>query len=257
MPNNWYANGAAGEGLTWANNIWNAIVNANVSAYLYWEGMHHILRYRAYTRLQDADLVLLCFGGTYVGAEVGTTNSALVLISGTTPQASKRLWAFAHFSRFVRPGALRISTSPPTSPNLKFSAFKDPDGENIAVQVINSGSDAQSVSVQLQAWTVQAARGFVSEQGTDFGEVDVVIEAGGGMVTGSVPGWSMVSFVLTGVESTPGGSSTTTSTGTSTSTSTSVSSTGSSGCTTSLYGQCGGEGALLSFIRPVIMIRFS
>lgn len=37
-PNNWYSNGAAGEGLTWANNIYTAIVDANVSAYLYWEG---------------------------------------------------------------------------------------------------------------------------------------------------------------------------------------------------------------------------
>ena len=37
-PNNWYSSGTAGEGLTWANNIYTAIVNANVSAYLYWEG---------------------------------------------------------------------------------------------------------------------------------------------------------------------------------------------------------------------------
>lgn len=37
-PNNWYSSGAQGEGLTWANKIYTAIVNANVSAYLYWEG---------------------------------------------------------------------------------------------------------------------------------------------------------------------------------------------------------------------------
>lgn len=31
----WYANGGAGEGLTWANNIYTALVNWNVSAYLW------------------------------------------------------------------------------------------------------------------------------------------------------------------------------------------------------------------------------
>lgn len=38
VPNDWYSSGAAGEGLTWASNILEAIVSGNVSAYLYWEG---------------------------------------------------------------------------------------------------------------------------------------------------------------------------------------------------------------------------
>lgn len=38
-PNNWYSSGGQGEGFTWANKVYTAIVNANVSAYLYWEGM--------------------------------------------------------------------------------------------------------------------------------------------------------------------------------------------------------------------------
>lgn len=37
-PNNWYSSGGQGEGFTWANKIYTSIVNANVSAYLYWEG---------------------------------------------------------------------------------------------------------------------------------------------------------------------------------------------------------------------------
>lgn len=38
VPNDWYSSGAAGEGLTWASNVLEAIVSGNVSAYLYWEG---------------------------------------------------------------------------------------------------------------------------------------------------------------------------------------------------------------------------
>jgi hypothetical protein len=35
----WYGGGGAGEGMTWANTIYTAIVNANVSGYIAWEGV--------------------------------------------------------------------------------------------------------------------------------------------------------------------------------------------------------------------------
>src|ERR1700761_1084387 len=61
VPNNWFSSGAAGEGMTWANRISDGVVNSRLSAYLYW-----------------------------IGAEPGTTNSALILTSGTTVTPSKR-----------------------------------------------------------------------------------------------------------------------------------------------------------------------
>lgn len=134
------------------------------------------------------------------GAEVGTTNSALIDISGTTPQPSKRLWAFAHFSRFIRPGAVRIETSG-SGPNLQFSAFKNLDG-TVSVQILNSGSSSQNVTVVPSGFDVGGAKGYLSEQGTDFGVVDVDVDVGadgsggGGEVGGSVPGHAMVTFVL-------------------------------------------------------------
>jgi hypothetical protein len=35
----WYSNGGQCEGMTWANKIATGILNANLSAYLYWEGV--------------------------------------------------------------------------------------------------------------------------------------------------------------------------------------------------------------------------
>ncbi|KAJ6611184.1 glycoside hydrolase [Mycena sp. CBHHK59/15] len=197
-PNNWYSSGAAGEGLTWANNIYTAVVNANCSAYLYWEG-----------------------------AEVGTTNSALITISGTTPTAGKRLWAFAHFGRFVRPGAVRLGTSG-TATGLKFSAFRNTDG-TISVQAINTGTTAQSVTVAPSGFTATSATGFVSAQGTDFGTLAVTLS--GGQAIASVPAHGMASFILSGSTSTGG-----------TSTGGGSTSGGSTACTTAQYGQCGGTG---------------
>ncbi|KZV74432.1 carbohydrate-binding module family 1 protein [Peniophora sp. CONT] len=210
-PNNWYSSGAAGEGLTWANNIFTAIVNANVSAYLYWEG-----------------------------AEVGTTNSALLLISGTTPQASKRLWAFAQWSRFVRPGAVRVGTSG-TGTNLKFSAFKNVDG-TVSVQVINNGASAQSVTIAPSGFTANSAAGFVSAQGTDFGTLCVTLA--GGQVTASIPAHAMASFVLSDAASSgsSGDCSSGGSGGGSTGGGSGTGAGGSTGCTAAKYAQCVGQG---------------
>jgi hypothetical protein len=46
-PNNWHSSGAAGEGLVWAQRLYTSIVNANCSAYLYWEGPSRFLHARA------------------------------------------------------------------------------------------------------------------------------------------------------------------------------------------------------------------
>ena len=78
----WHSSGAASEGLYWASLIYTGIVNANLSAYLGWEGI-----------------------------EDGTTSSTLISISGTTVTPSARLWAFGQWSRYVRPGAVRLGTS--------------------------------------------------------------------------------------------------------------------------------------------------
>ncbi|KAH7007118.1 glycoside hydrolase family 30 protein [Ilyonectria destructans] len=50
-------------------------------------------------------------------------------------EVSKRLWAFAHFGRFVRPGAVRISAFS-DSESLTASAFINSDG-SFSLQVIN------------------------------------------------------------------------------------------------------------------------
>jgi O-glycosyl hydrolase len=107
----WAANGTAVDGLVWAQRIQSGLVNSNLSAFLYW-----------------------------IGAEPTSASSSAMLVqwSSTSVTASGRLWAFAHFGRFVRPGAVRISATSSTS-TLKVSAFKNTDG-TLSLQVINPGS---------------------------------------------------------------------------------------------------------------------
>ncbi|KAJ7055579.1 glycoside hydrolase [Mycena amicta] len=205
IPNNWFSNGGAGEGLTWANHIFDGIVNSRLSAYLHW-----------------------------IGAEPGTTNSALILTSGTNVTVSKRLWAFAQWSRYVRPGAVRLGTSLTTSGNLKFSAFKNPDGST-SVQVLNNGATAASVNVTASGFTITSAVGIVSAQNADLAALPVTLS--GGAAKASVPAHAMVTFLLNAAAGNTGGVTTTLS---ATSTSTAGTAPPTS-CLSPEWGQCGGE----------------
>jgi O-glycosyl hydrolase len=193
----WYSSGAAAEGLTWASHIYTAVVNANVSGYLHW-----------------------------VGAQANVNSAALINIVGSTITPSGRLWAFAMFSRFVRPGAVRVSATTTTT-GLQTSAFKNTDG-TVAVVIINTGSSAQTAAIAISGYTAASARGYITNNSNTVAAQAATLS--GGQVSTSVPGYSMVTVVLSG-----SGSSSTTSTAT-----TSSSSTGTQTSTTTSSTPSGG-----------------
>lgn len=207
---NWFSNGAVGEGLYWAKLIYNGIVNARLSAYIYWEG-----------------------------AETGvTTNSCLISISGSTVTPSARLWALAQWSRYVRPGAVRVATTSGSS-SLLTSAFKNTDG-TVSVQVINTGTSAQDVLVSVSGGSFGAVKAFVSQQSNGGKPTATGATLSGAVVTGSAPGSSMVTFILSGNSS--GGTTTTAVSTTMVTTSTAATTTATSAGTVAQFGQCGGQG---------------
>ncbi|KAJ6520909.1 glycoside hydrolase [Mycena vulgaris] len=212
---NWFSNGAMGEGLYWAKLIYNGIVNARLSGYLYWEG-----------------------------AETGvTTDSCLISISGSTVTPSARLWAMAQWSRFVRPGAVRIATTS-GSTSLLTSAFKNTDG-TVSIQVINTASTEQAVSISVAGGTFGAVTAFVSQQSNGGKPTATSASISGAVVTGNSPGNSMVTFILSSA-----GTSAPTSTSTiatppptsSTVTTTATTSTTTSAGQSAKWEQCGGTG---------------
>ncbi|KAI1451551.1 glycoside hydrolase family 30 protein [Annulohypoxylon moriforme] len=161
----WYQGGGAGEGLTWANNIYNALVNSNISGYLYWEGVQW---------------------------PSPNTNEKMVRVDQQTPynyEVSKRLWAFANWSRFVRPGALRIGSSGGTG--VKSAAFKNVDG-SIAVVVISTGGSATSVSIKLNGANVTEATGWVTDTSHNCEAINVTVADG--TISGSVAARSITTF---------------------------------------------------------------
>ncbi|HEX4815755.1 MAG TPA: glycoside hydrolase [Nonomuraea sp.] len=102
--------GSGFDGLTIASAIHDALTLGNASAYVYWLGASRGAT-RAFMQIDDV---------------------------ARTYTVSKRFWAMAGYSRFIRPGAVRLDASA-ADPALKVSAFRNPDGSRVIV-ALNTGT---------------------------------------------------------------------------------------------------------------------
>ncbi|KAK5664179.1 hypothetical protein OQA88_395 [Cercophora sp. LCS_1] len=169
----WYSNGGAGDGLTWANNIYSAVVNNNIGGYLYWEGVQW---------------------------PNPNTNEKIIRVDNKTNtyEVAKRLWAFANWSRYVRPGAVRVGANSPSG--VRVAAFRNTDG-TVAVVAISTGSGATNVSIKVAGAETTAAaaadsvEAYVSDNTRNCAATTASVAADG-TVSGSVPGRGIVTFVI-------------------------------------------------------------
>jgi glucuronoarabinoxylan endo-1,4-beta-xylanase len=77
----------------------------------------------------------------------------LLLSSGDTNNAPKRLYTVGNFSKFVRPGYVRVGVSGPVPTGVQIVAFRDPVDNTIAIVAINSSANAQLVSLSISGAT--------------------------------------------------------------------------------------------------------
>lgn len=112
--------------------------------------------------------------------------------SSTTVTASATLWAFALYSRYIRPNAVRVATSgAPT--NTKVAAFQNTDG-SIAVVMLNDGSANQNVTVG--GVSVNTVAAYVMDNSVSSPTtLSTSISSGG--VHATLPEYSLVTFVIT------------------------------------------------------------
>lgn len=209
----WYSNGAAGDGLTWANKIATGMVDAGLSAYLYWEGFEN--------------------KQTQSGSHLVDT------FDGNTATPNGIFWAFAMWSRHIRPGASALSVSGSIS-GVKTGAFRNTDG-TVVIVYTNSGASQQTSSASLSGFTPGTASAWLTDTSHTFASTSVTIS--GSTVNVNLPARSVVTVKLwSGGSSPPPSSTLTTSTSLTTSvtkTSTATSAVPTTGCA-KLYEQCGG-----------------
>jgi glucosylceramidase len=109
--------GTATAGIALAESINNTLTLGNADAYVY-----------------------------FFGASTGATG-ALIQLNGAQYSVSDRLWAMAAYSRYVRPGAFRVSAST-GNPALELTAFRNRDGSKV-LEIINTATTAQDLNLRL------------------------------------------------------------------------------------------------------------
>jgi O-glycosyl hydrolase len=84
--------------------------------------------------------------------------------------ASKMLWAMGNYSRFVRPGALRVDASASGEQTEKkpllISAFRN--GKNLTVVIVNNNNENIPVNLNTGANKIMKARAYITSSSADL-----------------------------------------------------------------------------------------
>lgn len=88
-------------------------------------------------------------------------DAALVNVQGATYQVAARLWAFAGYFRFARPGATRIEADS-TVQEVRVTAWVNENG-TVAIPVVNSAHYTYKLSVQLFGLGVNHATSYLTD----------------------------------------------------------------------------------------------
>jgi O-glycosyl hydrolase len=162
--------GTDASGMSWAQNIFNGLDEANLSAFLYWWGSST--------------------------PSVNGDNESLIQINGSTVTPSGRLWAFANFSDYVRPGAVRIGATSSDS-NITTDAFKNTNN-TIAIVAMNTSTSSDTDTYSLTGTGV--ANGATVTPHLSNSSNDDATQATTSVSSGSfsytIPARSLVTFTI-------------------------------------------------------------
>jgi O-glycosyl hydrolase len=204
--------GTGASGLTWAQHIYTGLTAANLSAFLYWWG--------STTPSENGD------------------NEGLIQINGSTVASSGRLWAFANYSRYVRPGAVRIGATSSNSA-VDLTAFKNTDG-SVAVVALNTAASADPITYSLSGTGIPngaTVTPYLTNASSDTA-AQVASTVSGGAFTATIPARSLVTYVIPASAGGGGGTPTPTPTPTPTGSPTPTSSPAPTPSPTSSRGSC-------------------
>ena len=160
--------GSNGSGLVWADILYNALTKAQVNGYLYW-----------WFAIRDAS---------------NTDNEDLIHMYTSTYTVTKRLWAFANYSRFIRPGATRIDATSDNA-NLEITAAKNTNG-SFAIVVLNKGTTDETTSFDLSGGNyASTVTPYLTNAANDTAQQAAISAAGGGF-TATIPARSLVTYYI-------------------------------------------------------------
>ncbi|WP_329625154.1 hypothetical protein OG357_36360 [Streptomyces sp. NBC_01255] len=161
---NW-DDGSGYDGLTVVADIQNTLTVGNANAYVYW-----------------------------TGASLNATRGLIQLADpGDDYRVSKRYWALAAFSRFIRPDAVRVPVTN-ADPALSVTAFRNTDGSRV-IEILNTATTEKSAEFALRGGHDRHPEGYVTDETRSITPADVA-SAHGTTLTATLAPRALTTIVL-------------------------------------------------------------
>jgi glucuronoarabinoxylan endo-1,4-beta-xylanase len=159
-----------------------------------WETEHYISNDGATQCMQLASEIMACLNNLSMSAYVWwwmTYNTGDGLWTGSAP--NHRAWVIGQFSKWVRPGFVRVDATYAPQAGVNVVAFK---GTNYVIVAENSNTSSQSVTFTCSNATIPSVNKYTSSQ-TKNGASDGLITATGNSFTTTLDAQSVTTFVST------------------------------------------------------------
>jgi glucuronoarabinoxylan endo-1,4-beta-xylanase len=171
MGNAWSIDDA----LNWATKIHDGLTGAQISAWLWWA------MYNGLPGRNEAG------AGNLIGYNPTAVNRIAV---------SPTFWALGNFSKFVRPGFVRIGTYVQigvgeSDPGLRASSYKDPNTGQLVVVAINTGVSALDISFSAPGFAGGALTPYITSISDNLAQQPPVSLSS----RTTIPGRSVVTYV--------------------------------------------------------------
>ncbi|MGN1085199.1 MAG: glycoside hydrolase family 30 beta sandwich domain-containing protein [Lachnospiraceae bacterium] len=176
----WQTEFFRGRGLQTAALINNAMVQADMNAYIYWSAVWP----------NDA-------AEFEAGELIGIQNGKKVNEDGWILCAD--YYAVRHFSEFIRPGFTRVGASMEGGVNFKASAYVSEDGKQVVLVVINLSKEEKTLQIPAEGYKITGSDLYQSVLGIEDSSNNVLYENIGALKSGntvSLPGESITTVVL-------------------------------------------------------------
>jgi glucuronoarabinoxylan endo-1,4-beta-xylanase len=120
-------------GIRMAEQITRSLVQAEHNAWIFWRFLSHP-------------------GNTKQrGAAHGRENLLAVDYESKTCALSIKYYILGHFSKFVRPGYVRVDADTGPTTGVLVSAFRSPDSDRLVWVAVNTGEEAREIRFDLKA----------------------------------------------------------------------------------------------------------
>jgi hypothetical protein len=152
--------------MEFANYIQDALIAGNVSAYIPWA--------LGADALDDKHAVTVYSGGIETHHRIPT-------------------YAFKHFSRYIRPGAVRYAVSPDNPSGITASAYIHASNATLTLVALNNASSSETLRLSIPGnLTIADFSVFTSKDGSYWKESSATVSGSG--VTVTVPGRGIVTL---------------------------------------------------------------